>query len=793
MATHRQSYQPLTGAKKLVIKNRRQRPTETDQKVREYFDKTWADLSAAIDALLHGKPLRTPLDRLYRGVEAICRDGQAERLCKRLSEHTYDHLRSKVYPVLVKGNSDLPELETLNLVVLNWNIWMDRTKLVRSMFSYLDRTYLQRSKNLLQLNDLVTSQFCRIVFPSSKSLSGPNLLLGTAIIQGVCKLTDYHRWDNGKFNSILYKDSISMLHQLGVYTKIFERKFLDHSSTYFAQVAKENAVMPLIDYIVACNRLLTQETERCDVYGLDHATRFRLSDRVYQYLLREPLDRLMDYTSIGELFDTVNIETLKILYTLMVGAQSEPGPSMLKELEKPWRHYIIEAGGKIMRDTENAGDNKVSIVPRLLLLRRSLYRIVNCAFGSNDMLAHALRDSFGTFINDTANTAHLREGVSNIGEFVARYMDLLLRGGVKAIPPMLLNEATNDDKDEVMGAGDDDSQLDYQLNQALQVFRLIDGKDAFEAFYKRDLARRLLMDRSISYDAERTMLARLRSECGVSFTHNLENMFRDKEMNKGKMDHFKAWCEETKSKPKIELQVLVLSAAAWPTYPDIKPTIPLHMAQALGIFETYYKGKHTGRILTWKHSLANCVVKARFPKGIKELNVSLVQASILLLFNEVPDGQDGFITYSRIAEESKLDEAELKRTLQSLACGKFRVLTKHPKGREVEATDTFTINSGFSDPKFKIKINQIQLRETAQENKKIHERIVLDRRLETQAAIVRIMKSRKRISHSVLVAEVINMMRSRGTVDPAAIKKEIESLLDKDYLERDGNEYEYVA
>jgi len=59
-----------------------------------------------------------------------------------------------------------------------------------------------------------------------------------------------------------------------------------------------------------------------------------------------------------------------------------------------------------------------------------------------------------------------------------------------------------------------------------------------------------------------------------------------------------------------------------------------------------------------------------------------------------------------------LQEEELKRTLQSLACGNARVLTKSPKGKEVESSDTFSINENFTNKLFKVKINQIQIKET---------------------------------------------------------------------------------
>lgn len=57
-------------------------------------------------------------------------------------------------------------------------------------------------------------------------------------------------------------------------------------------------------------------------------------------------------------------------------------------------------------------------------------------------------------------------------------------------------------------------------------------------------------------------------------------------------------------------------------------------------------------------------------------------------------------------------EGELRRTLQSLACGKARVLSKAPRGREVRDNDHFGFNHDFTNKLFRIKINQIQMKET---------------------------------------------------------------------------------
>lgn len=43
------------------------------------------------------------------------------------------------------------------------------------------------------------------------------------------------------------------------------------------------------------------------------------------------------------------------------------------------------------------------------------------------------------------------------------------------------------------------------------------------------------------------------------------------------------------------------------------------------VFKDFYLSKHSGRRLVWHNSLGTCVLRAQFPKGLKELMVSLFQ------------------------------------------------------------------------------------------------------------------------------------------------------------------------
>lgn len=74
------------------------------------------------------------------------------------------------------------------------------------------------------------------------------------------------------------------------------------------------------------------------------------------------------------------------------------------------------------------------------------------------------------------------------------------------------------------------------------------------------------------------------------------------------------------------------------------------------------------------------------------------------------------------------------------------------------------------------------------------ERVFQDRQYQIDAAIVRIMKTRRKLPHNALVAEVFEHLRF--PVRAHDIKVRIESLIERDYLHRDQenpSQYNYVA
>ncbi|EXJ94258.1 hypothetical protein A1O1_02651 [Capronia coronata CBS 617.96] len=754
----RTPFNPHQGPKKLVVKNLRTVPRIDPQ---QYFEQIWTQEDKALGAIFRNEKEPYSLEELYKGAENVCRQGKAPDLYNRLSKKCESHLTDHVRDGIRRDEQNSSDTEMLRAFVNAWAVWQKQLLTVRQIFYYLDQTYLLRSADNPSITQMGLIKFRSCVFQDQ--------LIKERVLSGVVNLIDSDRRGNlNEKDTSLLRQSVDALHELSIYTSEFEPVFVSATEQYFKTLRETDSHKDdLSDYVNNCTDLLAREMARCDFLTFDRSTRALIADLFDEILIEEELEVLTNSDSILDLLEDNKYEELERLYTLL---QRKGHGEMLAPT---YSKYVETEGALIVFDEKRESE----MVIRLLEFKSRLDRFLKYSFHNNEALGNALHKAFETFINKTKKSqSNWDTDNAKPGEMIAKHVDLLLKGGVKAVPQLQTQKPDpskpEDEHDFDDAPGDEDTEINQHLSNALDLFRFVHGKAVFEAFYKKDLARRLLMGRSASFDAERNMLTRLKNECGAAFTHNLESMFKDMDLAREEMLSYKQLLDDRGIKPTPDLHVNVLSASAWPTYPDVAVNIPPEIAKVMDDFEKHYKSKHSGRKLSWKHSLAHCQLRAKFPRGNKELVVSGFQAVVLLLFNDIP--ADKHLSYTEIKASTGLVDAELRRTLQSLACAKYQVLRKHPRGRDVNDTDTFTFNAGFTDAKMRIKINQIQLKETKEENKETHQRVAADRHYETQAAIVRIMKSRKKISHNELIVEVIKATMSRGVLDQADIKRNIE-------------------
>ena len=69
--------------------------------------------------------------------------------------------------------------------------------------------------------------------------------------------------------------------------------------------------------------------------------------------------------------------------------------------------------------------------------------------------------------------------------------------------------------------------------------------------------------------------------------------------------------------------------------------------------------------------------------------------------------------------------------------------------------------------------------------------VYAQRKLIVDSYIMKIMKAKQRCSHSVLVAELVGALSNQFVPDAIMLKNRIEGLIEREYLEREGNTYIY--
>uniref|UniRef100_A0A2K5Q096 Cullin-4B n=1 Tax=Cebus imitator TaxID=2715852 RepID=A0A2K5Q096_CEBIM len=603
--------------------------------------------------------------------------------------------------------------------------------MIRSIFLFLDRTYVLQNSMLPSIWDMGLELFRAHIISDQK--------VQNKTIDGILLLIERER--NGEaIDRSLLRSLLSMLSDLQIYQDSFEQRFLEETNRlYAAEGQKLMQEREVPEYLHHVNKRLEEEADRLITY-LDQTTQKSLIATVEKQLLGEHLTAILQ-KGLNNLLDENRIQDLSLLYQLFSRVRGG-----VQVLLQQWIEYIKAFGSTIVINPEK----DKTMVQELLDFKDKVDHIIDICFLKNEKFINAMKEAFETFINKRPNKP---------AELIAKYVDSKLRAGNK--------EAT-------------DEELEKMLDKIMIIFRFIYGKDVFEAFYKKDLAKRLLVGKSASVDAEKSMLSKLKHECGAAFTSKLEGMFKDMELSKDIMIQFKQVKVILKFSRNISHDISIKSD---------KCGVGYRMVKLQEIFKTFYLGKHSGRKLQWQSTLGHCVLKAEFKEGKKELQVSLFQTLVLLMFNE---GEE--FSLEEIKQATGIEDGELRRTLQSLACGKARVLAKNPKGKDIEDGDKFICNDDFRHKLFRIKINQIQMKETVEEQASTTERVFQDRQYQIDAAIVRIMKMRKTLSHNLLVSEVYNQLKF--PVKPADLKKRIESLIDRDYMERDKenpNQYNYIA
>ena len=214
----------------------------------------------------------------------------------------------------------------------------------------------------------------------------------------------------------------------------------------------------------------------------------------------------------------------------------------------------------------------------------------------------------------------------------------------------------------------------------------------------------------------------------------------------------------------VDLHSTVLTTVHWPNSHEPACKLPDELAPTAKHFKDWYLGAHSGRLLRWHTSQGTADVSLKYASRRYEIVVSTYQLAMLCQYNGI---EEPSLTYRQILDATGIPDDECKRHLLSLTTPMARILIKVRKGKEIKADDVFQLNPGFKSPKLRNRIKLITMRSatgsaaSAGGVVELPAHVLAQRNNMIDAAVVRIMKSRKNLQHVALIAETTRQLSNR--------------------------------
>ncbi|KAJ8072146.1 ubiquitin ligase (cullin) of SCF [Marasmius tenuissimus] len=664
--------------------------------------------------------------------------------------------------------AELHNEELLRYYATEWDRYTTGANYLNRLFTYLNRYWVKRERDegkreVYQVYMLALAQWKKEFFvpiqqDKNKLVDALLRLIerqrnGEAIDQSLVKKVVF------SFVSLGLDSTDPNKECLDVYKEHFELPFIEATEKYYKKESEGFLASNTVsEYLKKAEERLKEEEDRVDLY-LHTKTRKELVSKCEHVLVREHSEVLWE--NFQRLLDFDKDEDLQRMYGLLSRI-----PEGLEPLRKRFEAHVKQSGLSAIAKLvgEGGAENADNIEPKayvdaLLAVHKTGSTTVSRSFRSEAGFAASLDKACRDYVNRNAATG---ASSTKSPELIAKHTDLLLR------------------KNNKMAEEED---LEGALNRVMVLFKYLEDKDVFQTYYTTKLSKRLIHGVSASDESEASMISKLKEACGFEYTNKLQRMFTDMSLSKDLTDSFKDKMAQSHDDMDITFSIMVLGTNFWPLNPPPHEfIIPSEIQTTYNRFQQYYQTKHSGRKLTWLWNYSKNELRTNYLNQKYILMTSAYQMAVLVQYN-----RNDTMSFEEIFTATSIEKEHLKQVLNILI--KAKILMSDEK-------EQYDLNPNFKSKKIRVNLNLPIKAEVKAEAKDVLKTVDADRRIVIEATIVRVMKARKTMKNQQLIQEVISQISHRFAPRIPDIKKSIESLLEKEYIERVDSQkdmFQYVA
>lgn len=544
---------------------------------------------------------------------------------------------------------------------------------------------------------------------------------------------------------------------LTYYRDHFENVMIEDLTNIYAAKSQEWQQQTTPEYCRIGHTYYIQELKRAeDFYNLSFD---RVRDVLIDIIITQKYDYLCTNSSSGILYQLSknSISDLRVVYQLfhecIIDKQIFYPP--LKKISSIMGDYITDQVKSILTKPREGGQSIVAITQEILELSAYIETVLKEAF-DNDRDIGKESDHF---VQQSLNVER------KCPIIFADYAHFLLT------------------KDLAQNTGDQD--LDVKIDSFFKLINKIYDKDVFLAESRNLLARRLLEKANI--DTEKKFLGKMGTDWGLGDQSKMKNMLDDIATSD---ELLKDWKSSPSNPNNLDFSIKVLRTSCWPDRLFIKDKLKKVFSDPVltdyrNKFTLYYQNKNQGKNLEWVVNYGTAEIKTSGFQKSYFLQTTSIQLALLLLFNH-----NEKLTYGEIKDKLGFTEGSnhLWEAIRFFASRLKLIIRENKEEKEdkkvAEDTEHFWINTAFKSERLKIScVPSLTAKREERKGGEDMSEIMKEREFVIDAAIVRIMKSRREMALLDLQQETKKLI-SLFVPDPKMVKRRIDSLMERDYLER---------